>query len=138
MKATIISNLVRLNYVKTYHFEKKKFYYVIHNIILINADKKLTLTRQANKISYCSSSSLSLVSQSSVTHLTREFKKKAYNNNSLLHQLLESKEASSLIFLNFLFSFLFFLSVLNIINPCSIVFYTYLNCITVLKIILCN
>lgn len=73
MKATVISNLVRLHYVKTYHFEKKKFYYVTHNIILINADKKLTLTRQANKISYCSSSySLSLVSQSSVTHLTVE------------------------------------------------------------------
>lgn len=76
MKATVISNLVRLHYVKTYHFEKKKFYYVTHNIILINADKKLTLTRQANKISYCSSS-LSLVSQSSVTHLTREYSKKA-------------------------------------------------------------
>lgn len=62
MKATVISNLVRLHYVKTYHFEKKKFYYVTHNIILINADKKLTLTRQANKIFYCCSSSLSLVS----------------------------------------------------------------------------
>lgn len=138
MKATVISNLVRLHYVKTYHFEKKKFYYVIHNIILINADKKLTLTRQANKISYISSSSLSLVSQSSVTHLTREYLKKSYKNNFLLHQLLESKEASLLIFLNFLFSFLLVLFVLNIINLCCIVFYTYLNCITVLKIILCN
>lgn len=74
VKVTVISNLVRLHYVKTYHFGKKRFYYVTRNIIiLINADKKLTLTRQANKFSYCSSSSLSLVPQSRVTHLTREY-----------------------------------------------------------------